>query len=366
MTRQLLVLIALAAFCVGTQLACTSDPPPSAALREHEQPPSQPAEPLDLEAAIKRGELKRDGPAPEPPSNAPEGLELLVEQIGPALLPYQSVRLRLTLKNSGRHEVAQLRLLEPAILLTQVKAPKDREFRPPSDIEHLRHGYTIRPRRITAIGVITPFSKMVTTEHLTLRPGEVATISGAFGPWRLDDGIFEQPGDYALQLVYLSAAFRLKAKPFSVRVGKPVGDDAEALKLLTGNREHLGAILLALRTPDIGLGGPIIPMLEKLIQRYPKSSYADYARLALTRAGAFKQLKDVETKQFALGPDVLLCLRSGEQDHIARTDTKLRADFYDACEWTEYQADHMELSFKEWLELRKPPAERKKPEPAKP
>lgn len=375
MTGRFLVFLVCTVLCLAAQLACTSDSPPSVALREQGQ--TQPTR-AEQQSGDKKVEEKRgDIEAPElPSSNVPEGLELLVEQIGPAPLPHQSVRLRLTLTNLGKQEIAQLRLLEPAILLAQVKGPQDQAFRPSLDSKNLgKRVYTFSPNRTDGFGEVTPLSRMVATERITLQPKEKVTISGAFGPWRLEDGIFEQPGDYSLQLVYLTFGFRLKAKPFTVRVAKPEGDDAEALKLLSEKMDVLDGIIFCMRQYHVVFGNPNdLGLLEKIVQRYPKSSYADYARLLLARTlqhhrkyeEANEVLKTINTKDFALGATALVWLRDRTEDpkEIERLDAKLNADFYDSYEWIKDQAER--VTYAELMELRKPPAERKKPEPAKP
>jgi hypothetical protein len=364
MNRRLLVLLACIVLCAGTQLACTSDSPPSVALREQGQAQPKRAEPQGVEE--KKVEEKRgDIEAPELPSpNVPGGLELLVEQIGPAPLPHQSVRLRLTLRNSGKQEIKQLRIVDGPCFLRKVKGPRDVGYRYPDKAASPRETgtYGFQSRDLFRVEL----NSMWANERLTLKPGDRIAVSGTFGPWQPGDGVFSEPGDYLLEMAYVTDDFTLRAKPYKVKVAKPTGDDAEAVKLLSDNKSQLDAVIFCLRTSHIALGGQTASMLEKLIRKYPKTSYADYARLALTRSGPVKQLADVNTQQFALGADVLLLLRKHAKDKVAieQIETKLATDYYDSYEWIKDQAER--VTYAELMERRKPPAERKQLQPAKP
>jgi hypothetical protein len=367
-------LAACAILGLAAQLGCTSDPPPSVALREHE--PSHPKLVAPLDAEVKQHEAKRDDIPPELPfPKGLEGLEIVVEQVGPAPLPYQWVRLRVTFHNKGKEAITDPRLLSPGMAFTAVKGPKDRALRRPGE-----GPYMLGPPQPSKNGLTYPSSRlgrMKQEERLTLQPGESISITGALGSYQAGDGVFDQPGDYLLQLRYVGKQSLLSAKPLTMTVGTPQGTDAEALKLLQKQNASLAGFTAAVRYDNIWLDKEYILKLKEIVDKHPKSSYADYARYLLTcrmgekafdkPAEAGQALESIDVKTFPFGANVLLTQRLWAQydkAQLAKIDEKLDADFYDSDVWIEDQANR--LSFAKLMELRKPPAERKKPEPVKP
>ncbi len=97
---------------------------------------------------------------------------------------------------------------------------------------------------------------------------------------------------------------------------------------------------------------PTIRSLERIVLRYPRSSYADYARFALARTylkgndkateaseeqktAAIALLESINAREFAYGADVLLLLESiiGDTKKGDKLRAALRADYADAIEW---------------------------------
>jgi hypothetical protein len=312
------------------------------------------------------------GRAGEPPA----GLEVHVEQVGPAPLPYQWVRLRVTFLNNGKEAITDSRLLSPGIAFTGLKGPKDEGIRRPGQTS-----YVLGPPQSSKGGLSSPLTgvaKMKQEQRLTLQPGERITISGAIGSWRAGDGVFDQPGDYQLQLKYVGKDYLLPAKPITVTVGKPQGTDADSLKLLQQRDKALAGFTSALCLDNVWLSKDSVLFYKEFVEKNSKSTYADYARYLLTCRGSLvknfetpdesrRTLENINVKTFPFGADVLLKQRAwAQQDkaRIAKIDEKLDAEFYDSDVWIEDQANRR--TFAQLMELRKPPAERKKPEPVKP
>jgi hypothetical protein len=175
--------------------------------------------------------------------------------------------------------------------------------------------------------------------------------------------LFSEPGRYTIKCLVGFGAYepghRLE-QVIDIVVGTPQGDDAAILQLLKQDEALAFVLMRPVDRPEETL----IPKLKDLIEQFPKSSYADYARFALARgywrgigvhppsrrvatALAADQLqkivenrwdatlKKVVPSRFAYLPNALILWKLAEP--LGREDTLRRLDrvFPDAAEWLE-------------------------------
>jgi hypothetical protein len=120
---------------------------------------------------------------------------------------------------------------------------------------------------------------------LYLGPGEQTSVSFALGlQWREIIGgrqvggphipLFPEAGEYWLKCEYAGVKTELK-----VEVREPKGEDRAVYEALQKNPSLAAALLDYLHPPEAAL----IPKLEAIVELFPESSYAGYARFALAR-----------------------------------------------------------------------------------
>jgi len=305
----------------------------------------------------------------------PEGLQLLVQKVGPDPLPYQAVRLRLTLRNDGKKEVADLLLPEGTSILTGIKGPKDADFLS-TGLKGRRGGVGLLPRSRSDF---RNHDLVFETQRLTLKPGEQDSVVGAFvRPASPDElALLLQPGEHTLRLEYwqkYSASFDLKPATVQVKVAEPKGADAEVCKLLdklrATKRDVVDSFMAAIYYRDCP-EAETVPFLESIVTKYPKSSYADYARLILAHHhlegqdpdgkqkkdipkadidAAVAYLNAINVKDFPYAADALLFLRTihrwrtGDQRQVGQIEARLAAEFPEDVAWIVAQSDRLFLS----------------------
>jgi hypothetical protein len=138
---------------------------------------------------------------------------------------------------------------------------------------------------------------------LFLDRDERTSVSFAFAAlWRDDQGqrlpwdrgvpIFDQPGTYLVKCKYLVSVKRLKGpepagveekyieQVLEVKVAAPEGPDKAVYDLLKKDQQLASALMRPVDAP----AKEAVPKLKEIIEKFPKSSYAPYARFALARA----------------------------------------------------------------------------------
>ncbi len=309
----------------------------------------------------------------------PSEFEFQFEQLGGTIRPYQAVRLRFTLRNIGRKRIGPVQLDYGGAL--SIKAPNQDAYYRPS-------GHMLvfdRDRSPGGTSAITPRETMNSRASLLLDQDERISASLAFAAcWRDVDGrrlpagggqaIFEEPGEYLIKC-------RFRADPkhgeyiervLKVHVLPPEGQDKAVCELLDKDAVLASALMRPVDAPD----KEVFPKIKDIVERYPESSYADYARFALARgylrgigisphsqrvawALAADQLEKVIQdrydpkvrkflpKDFAYMPNALILMRLVDLHAKEASLLRLHQEYTDALEWIEEfaslltRADHM-------------------------
>jgi hypothetical protein len=211
--------------------------------------------------------------------------------------------------------------------------------------------------------------------RLTLRPGEQESLTVAYAAeWGLNKAnfFFPQPGNYSIRWTChpwpLDSNKVFWPDPVLVVVARPVGVDEAVYQLLRDNPKLVGVMMSPATHsgPDRAYGVAVpdaetVRQLETIVLRYPKSSYADYARFALARAylqgddqaarapeadkvAATALLEAINFQEFAYSPSALLLLRAitSDQRQADQLKVKLEAEYYDAIEWIVEEAKWVE------------------------
>jgi hypothetical protein len=304
-------------------------------------------------------------------------LQLTVEQGSPPPLPYQGIRVRLRLTNIGNQQISDLPLLEAACWITGMKSEDDSATRPIG-----KYGvFVLRPRLTTEV---IPFDHSAALHRLELKPKQHETVSHAIlGEWGSRDiWLFPKPGQYTVTMKYRPTRMlqeALEANPLTVVVRQPEGDDARIFLMLTKSPElaHDLTIAVAYRT---GPSKETVPLLKKIELDYPKSSYADYARLALAlhyryqndlqgtgripkvdRDAALACLEAIQSKDFPYLPDALLLVKelASDPEQAKRAYMRITRTFRDSIELLEAEAS--ELSAQQLREMKSKAPIRKSP-----
>lgn len=215
-------------------------------------------------------------------------------------------------------------------------------------------------------------------QRLVLKPGDSETVTffADQDVGRSDNGrfFFPAPGEYRIDLEYrgaVSLGRNLEVKKFLIRVDEPQGVDAQVYELLKKHPTLVQHMLSCHTSPYQLPDENTLSLLERIANRYPHSSYADYARFALARAyvkgpnpnaeatrdekrAALEQIKRIDLKTFPYAPSVLIfelgLASEARQDEINKI---LATEYRDAFEWLNQQADM--ISQEEWHKIRHNP-----------
>jgi hypothetical protein len=285
---------------------------------------------------------------------------LTVEQIGPEPLAYQAVRLKVTLHNQGEKVIGDLVPLELhfQILAESVEAGNPTETIWPG----MRLAPTIDLERFDTIHA-TPLGRLIRLQRLVLQPGEKESVTFAFPVQvAITEAGLPLAGRYSLRVRYYGIldrpADQQLIETIMISVREPKRDDIALYRILVANPK-LAAALRSRAEWSTALPEPgTVGLLEKIVLRYPKSSYADYARFALARiylggndkihsapadakAAAAALLEAIDYQQFAYAPTALFWLKSITSDagKGAKIDQTLEIDFADSIERLAEQAN---------------------------
>jgi len=287
------------------------------------------------------------------------------------------------LKNNGNKDVSNLELVELASAVTGSKAPGSDAWKKPTTFDE-----TIHPR-INFDDVTRRLFLLRMGERLILKPEEQeSVVSSMAGP--VDSkvyALFSLPGQYFLQMQYRQThteSFNLKPISMAVMVRKGEGDDAGALRLIESSGLAPGALSQAVILRAGGLDVESQEVVEKILKKYPKSSYADYCRFMEAdkllsrykirnkapkqmprgeRDQAIAYLQAINLKQYPYAADALLLLREvykeyiGDLKEVKNIEAQLEAEFKADLAWIEAQSDRIPLE-KLIEDSKKPPVQR--------
>ncbi len=212
----------------------------------------------------------------------PGWAELTVELkiAGELPLPYQAVRVRCSLINRTKATIS-----EPNPSTNVLSDVEPRGIRRPGTPhgEHISHVIVIDD--LEAPVYITAGSGLLEVK-LVLRSRDQMSDSAAvaasyFHERYLGDPLFTVPGDYVLKY---ENGFRTKngewiSYPIGITCRAPAGADKEIVDLLA-KRPGLRGVMMS---PVVAADLDSRDELRSFIDRYPSSSYADFARFALAR-----------------------------------------------------------------------------------
>lgn len=277
----------------------------------------------------------------EPARGSMDDLESTVQQVGSQTLPYEAVRLRLTLRNVGANPSAGLTWLDESIVVVGIQPPGAEDY------------YAIRANviKISETSVPAPHARSNERQAMILEPGEETAATFALSAeWgRKVKPLFPVPGRYLIKVGYSGPrGMDIIADPFALTVREPEGSDAAAYDMLRMHPKLAAALMSPIRPP----GAEELPAIQEFVQQFPESSYANYSRFALARASlngirpssqlssqareaAVTELKRVTRSEFAYRPNVLILLRRLLKDDAQRASIQgvLEREFGDSLEW---------------------------------
>ena len=290
-------------------------------------------------------------------------------QCAPEPLPFQAVRVKLTLVNRGDKEAKPKHWLEEGMGVFEVKAPGESHF-------SLFSGHAIGPNR--AIHEHMPEAVLNRKLDLTLQPKEAISITMAIeadwgGEFRSrEDGpcfAFKTPGTFIFKIYYCGEKLDIQGTT-EVVIKAPSADDDKAATKRLGKEMELCRLLIS---SEAVAGKDMLPEIRSFLKCYAKSQYADYARFALARAclkpviqkteeryktQALELLSEVDLEKFAYGPNVLILMRElAPTNQKAEFKKKLDELYPDAVETILYYAEFMNQT--EWAAYKEPLKKRK-------
>lgn len=322
---------------------------------------------------------------PAGPVFADGPLKMKVEAQG-SVLPYQALRVRVSLTNEAKAQLAPLVPLTRGVYWVSIQEPAGTQ---PRDFRQ----YYLSGTGLTVTGLSgyeSPLQKhdkrlmngpLGTGEPgFGIEPGQTLSLSLAEGNEKglsEEDAFapsFPEPGRYKLRLRY--DASRFKGRPeapkqlvyeaeLEVTVAKPAGVDEKIAAMLDKTPDLADAMCAAHYAPE---EKGTVAALEEILKLAPDSSYAPYARFALARCRlgtkgiggiegfqvytahelpedrrkeALAELKQIKTDKFAYGPQVLVLQRllendPAEQDRLGKL---LKTSYPDSIERAEDDAN---------------------------
>lgn len=312
-------------------------------------------------------------------ADQPEGLKLVVAAVGHKPAPFQAVRLRAEIVNSGPKPITGLLPIENTIRIVASKKIGD-DARPGGLIDLLTE---VRMRGPNCVGV----SHRSTA--VTLAPGERRAVTFPVAVRRTDSAVeplFPTPGKYVLRCQYVYGTRTPPDAP-------PEGAAGEELSLFTevivevekaGKRDEAWTAALArdprlaatLLQPAERCTAARADMLRELIKNASESSYVNYGRLAVARSYLIgdavpprnsprvnralaadvleEAISRLEYMGFPFIPHVYLNLAEAAPEHKANSHRVLIQEHRTALEWIDEAGSKMTLA--EWIRFRAEPA----------
>lgn len=265
------------------------------------------------------------------------GLVLTAEQLEPSPLPNQAVRVRLTLTNHGTEAVGPLPALRQSIVVAGVLAEEGG-----GKSYYVPRAAVVAPGRTSAASV--------DEGPLTLEPGGSSTVAFAFAAeWGRDvRPFFPAAGKYRVRLEYAAPGRSVQADPLEVEVLAPGGADAEAAAQLNDDPALRRAMMAPSEIPSASLRRSL-ERIERL--DLGRTTYADYARLALARMdlsertsqgtdSAVAYLEAIRPERFAYGAQALVLLTQALAEGNRRSEvvSRLEREYGDSIECLEHRS----------------------------
>lgn len=336
---------------------------------------------LAWHGAAARGAQAQDAVAKDP-------LKFKAEPLG-RVLPYQALRVRVTLTNESKARIEPLVPLTFGVSWTEIHEPFGTKLRPFRQYDSPGTGLS----ETGLSGSPSPLGKhderLIQGAGGTRRPsfgidaGKSLSLSFAEGnEYGLSDDdefcpVFADPGRYVIRIRYDASyiASREDAPKklvyetdLEIAVERPAGVDAKIADMLAKNDDLADAMCAPHYGPD---QKATIDGLQEILKLAPESSYALYARFALARArlgtggiggiggfqiynarellaerriAALEELKRIDPKGFAYGPQVLVLRRlletdAAEQDRLGKVIQESCPDALERFEDDAYRAD---------------------------
>jgi hypothetical protein len=297
-------------------------------------------------------------------------LQLTVQLTSKEPLPFQPVRLRFTLKNMKKMPCSGIMSWDRFIYVESVTSTEQNleSVGKYASLETVKH----------RLGFAADSSDYL---ELELAAGGYESISTTAIPG-IDDDLIITPGAYTLLSFYSPGEIASERRPrvwaneLRIRVGEPAADDAHVYKLLLEDR-RLAVVMASSLVPQrrffndgsTRLRAETVDKLKSIIDKYPRCSYAEFARFALARhyvgearlgvalpkgqptaesktflGNAKTLLEAIDPVNFAYGPDVLRLLRELTPDEAGRKKLleQLERHFGDDQDWL--QSDRQELA----------------------
>jgi len=187
--------------------------------------------------------------------------------------------------------------------------------------------------------------------------------------------LFDRPGRFLLRCAYVTMGDHdhpVASAEIPVDVREPAGDDARAWAFLQRHPEAVPALLGVLDAPS----RDTLDTAEAIRRNFPRSTYADYARLAIARyhwgsngawplniyqtvdpaarASTVAALSEIDAPDFPYRPNALiLLLRALDETDPKRSaaiEPELRESWADSAEYVNYAATRM--PWRDWIRLR--------------
>ena len=292
------------------------------------------------------------------------------ERVGPPPLPYQAVRIRLILRNTSSKRLGPLYNVDQQFRILGIRRPGSSSY---LSVAHVVLLYDPdRPSGPTARARLNRMRPLVLKPH-----DETSVTFASAAEWRLLGSrvprpLFDKPGGYSVKVGYGRPwSEDLVADPITMVVPKPEGDDALICQMLAANPALAMAMMSPVHRPET----TVIPALKKIVERFPESSYVNYARFALARwhmkgleitenaseegrAAALGHLERIDTRRFAYGPNTVITLlkvlsrsvrTSRQLDRVRTLEKALQDEWADSVERLDYRAES--LSQEEWRQM---------------
>jgi hypothetical protein len=283
----------------------------------------------------------------------PKAVKFTVKVAGRPPLPFQAVRLRVTLKNVSTKRIGPVGPVDniKTILVRGPGEPKFREVKGARTIE--LKGHPSNPTDREALNN-RAYPTLESGEQMSATFAVAAEWSLRRGGWAPADRVqplFPAPGDYELKVVYCrkTEAHGPIERTVRVRVLDPAATQPEpgpgpGDELICRHLRNDPRLVAELLCPVGVMDKRSPPRLRALLKQYPKSSYAPYARFALARHSGGKaavwvaELEGAARADFPYRPNALVALRRAGRAKAAEVDRTLARDYADSVERLEVVA----------------------------
>lgn len=222
-------------------------------------------------------------PVGSTPANDDAGISLRLELVGRLPHAYQAVRLRLVVANTGEKEAGPLPWADQILEYPRIQGPSGAKFRKTRsivihDLERASIESELEARNDSLLLYLPPGTQNSVSFAVA---ANWADPSGTpFLEYR-GEALFPSVGVYTLLCRYQvdPPARRYLESSLTVPVEAAEGSDQTVLELINADPQLAAAMMSPVNVPSSN----VVPRLLEIVQRYPDSSYADYAHFSLGR-----------------------------------------------------------------------------------